>query len=109
VEISRVAWQLSSKLAAADGMARGVEKTRQTLDSGNRETKGAVKAYADAKAQRSHAGRGGGPMDDSEKLAETLRRIEEQMKEFEEAFKLLKAELDRIQQDLKDGSQQSSF
>jgi hypothetical protein len=48
-------------------------------------------------------------MDDSEKLAQTLRRIEEQMKEFEEALKLLKAELDRIQEDLKDGSQQSSF
>ena len=48
-------------------------------------------------------------MDDSEKLAETLRRIEEQMKEFEEAFKLLKAELDRIPQDMDNGSQKSPF
>jgi hypothetical protein len=48
-------------------------------------------------------------MDDSEKLAEILRRIEEQMKEFEEAFKLLKAELDRIQQDMDNGGQKSLF
>jgi soluble cytochrome b562 len=48
-------------------------------------------------------------LDDSEKLAEVLRRIEEQMKEFEEAFKLLKAELDRIQQDMDNGSQKSTF
>jgi hypothetical protein len=48
-------------------------------------------------------------MDDAEKLAETLRTIEEEMKEFEEAFKLLKAELDRIQQDMNDDSQKSPF
>ncbi|HEV3084429.1 MAG TPA: hypothetical protein VGY66_32000 [Gemmataceae bacterium] len=46
-------------------------------------------------------------LDDSEKLAEVLRRIEEQMKEFEEAVKLLNAELDRIQQDKNNASQKA--